>query len=317
MQLDMKLQPALKAKPDALLWSRWKRVLLYALVIGGVAVVISQTPRDFSLTLEQSRPFVHIAALVLSATALWGMALGVRSVARRPGQIAWRMSARLIGWAGLLGSAGAVVGLGLQADGSGLVAAGPARAVELVVPLILAVQAALIFSPDDEAGLEVLLACPRPAAWLLMERVALLGLLYSVVALAGVGFCRLMEPALDVPLTLIRWLPSALLLGGVGVYVTLRSRVAAFGAVIAGLVWFVFAMFGSAFLPGMPTFWPMTLVQPYIWAVNPYLQPGDIPMSDYWLNRLIVAALGVVALMASVRQVGDEERLLLNGRKGK
>ncbi len=316
MQADMEIQ-SLAATTKPRVMRRWKTLALYGLVIGAAALVISRTPRDFSLSPEQVRPTAQVAALVFGLAALWGVLLGLRAVSRRPRQTAWRMSLRLIGWMGVLASAGGIILLGLQDGTGGLVIAGSARAVELVVPLVLAIQAALIFSPADEPGLEVLLACPRPAAWLLLERVALLGLLHGGAAVAGILFCRLVDPVLDVPVAMGRWLPPALLLSGTGVYVTLRSRVAAFGAAIAGMVWFVFVLFGPAFLPGAPTFWPLTLVQPFAWMVNPYLQPGEVPIGDYHLNRLIVITLGVVAFMAAARQVGDEERLLLNGRKTK
>lgn len=313
MQLDLQTRPLGKIP----LRPRLKSLALRALIIGVVALAVSRTPRDFSLTLEQVRPLAQIAALLLGAVAAWGTFSAVRSLAQRPRQVAWGMSVRLVGWIGLVVSAGGVAVLALQDVTNGFIFTGPARAVELIVPVVLAVQAALIFSPSDEPGLEVLVACPRPASWLLLERVALLFLAQSAVALAGVAFCRLVDSALDVPLTLLRWLPPALLLTGLGVLLTLRTQLAAFGAVFAGAVWFTFVFFGAAFLPGAPTFWPMTLLQPFIWMVNPFLQPGDVPTGDYGLNRILVAALGVVLLMLAARYVNDEERLLLNSRKKK
>lgn len=318
MQLDMDIRNDFDRAADGIfLRSRLRTLALYALVVGGAALVLLVTPRDFSLTLEQARPFAQLAAVLFGVASLWGVFIAARSFIRRPRQVAWRLSARLIGWLTLLVSAGGIVVLSSQEASVSIPMAGAARAVEVVVPIVLAVHAALIFSPDDEPGLEVLLACSRPTPWLLLERIAVLFLGQSAVALAGIVLCRLLDPALDVPMTIVRWLPPAILLSGIGVYLTLRSRVAAFGATITGATWFVFVLFGSALLPGAPTFWPMTLLQPFIWAFNPFLQPGDVPSGDYWLNRLIVTALGVGLLMLAAHRMGDEEQLLLNGRKGK
>lgn len=294
-----------------------KTLALYTLVFGGAALILINTPRDFSLSLEQVRPVAQIVAVLLGVVALWGLLNTVRSFAQRPRQVAWRLSVRLAGWWALLVSACGILVLGLQDASVNIPIAGATRAVEIVVPVVLAVQAALIFSPDDEPGLEVLLACSRPTAWLLLERVGVLFVTQGAVALAGVVVCRLIDPTLDIPMTVVRLFPAAVFLTGVGVYLTLRSRVAAFGATIAGLVWFVFVFFGSALLPGSPTFWPMTLIQPFIWAFNPFLQPGDLPSGDYWLNRLVVLALGVALLMLAAHRMKDEEQLLLNGQKGK
>jgi hypothetical protein len=318
MQLDMNVQQDFgRSANEESLRSRLKTLALYALVIAGAALVLSQISRDFSLTLDQTRPFAQIVAVLLVVTALWGLLIAARSFVRRPRQVAWHLSFHLMGWLALLVSATGVVVLSLAEASASVPIAGTARAVEVVVPVVLAVQAALIFSPDDEPGLEVLLACSRPAPWLLLERVAVLFLAQGSVALAGIALCRLLDPTLDVRLMMARWLPPAVLLSGIGVYLTLRSRVAAFGATITGAIWFVFVFFGAALLPGTPTFWPLTLIQPFIWAFNPFLQPGDLPSGDYWLNRLIVTALGVGLLMLAAHWMGDEEQLLLDGHKRK
>lgn len=292
---------------------------LYLAVLAGLIFLISRVPRDFSMTLDETRPLAQGAAVALGGLAAWGLIGAGRAVLRRPRQIAWRVSLRLVGWIGLVASAAGVLVLvsGDNTPPTGMPVAGPLRAVEAVIPLVLAVQAALIFSPDDEPALEVMLACPRPISWLLLERLMVLFLAQAGVALAGVVMSRVLQPELDVPLALARWLPPAFFLAGVGVYVTLRSRVAAFGAAVAGVVWFVFALFGRGLMPGVPTFWPLTLLQPFIWAFNPYLQPEDVLTADYNLNRVIVLSFGVLLLMAAVRYLRDEERVLGGARPAK
>lgn len=296
--------------------SAFKTGVLYLAALAGLVFVISRVPRDFSMTLDETRPLAQGAAMALGGLAAWGLIGAGRAVLRRPRQIAWWVSLRLVGWAGLVASAAGVLVLvsGDNTPPTGLPVAGPLRAVEAIIPLVLAVQAALIFSPDDEPALEVMLACPRPISWLLLERLLVLFAAQAGVALAGVVISRALQPELDVPLALARWLPPAIFLAGVGVYVTLRSRVAAFGATVAGMVWFVFALFGRGLMPGVPTFWPLTLLQPFIWAFNPYLQPEDVPTADYNLNRVIVLSIGVLLLVAAVRWLRDEERVMGGAR---
>ena len=45
---------------------------------------------------------------------------------------------------------------------------------EVVIPLIAGLHAALLFAPDDEPALELLLAAPRPPVYLIYERLAAL-----------------------------------------------------------------------------------------------------------------------------------------------
>jgi hypothetical protein len=185
-----------------------------------------------------------------------------------------------------------------------------ARFIELVVPLIVGVQAAFLFSPDDEPGIEVLMACPRPVSWLLLERLLVLMVLQSAVALTGVAFMSAIGAEGDVWLALVRWFAPSLFLGGLGTYVTIRSRQPAFGACVAGLLWFVFAFLGEALLPYAQTFYPLSLLQPFLWSFHAYLQPGDVSIGDYWLNRALLVALGVVFILLAVRLLRDEERIL-------
>jgi len=133
----------------------------------------------------------------------------------------------------------------------------------------------------------------------------------STIALGGVVLVLLIAPDQNLLLALTRCLPPALLLSGVGAYVTLRSRLAIFGVVIVGLVWFIFGMFGDFFLPGQPMFYPLNYLQPFLWPLNAYLQPGRLPTGDYWLNRIFVLAAGICLIMLAVRQLYDEEHVLL------
>jgi hypothetical protein len=174
-----------------------------------------------------------------------------------------------------------------------------------------------LLSPDDEPGIEVLLACPRRISWVLLERLAFVLGSQTLIALVGVVVSMSMTGERDILVEIARWLPPALFFSGVAVYTTLTSRQPAFSVAITGILWFVFSFVGGVLLPGTPTFWPLNLIQPFIWPVHVYLQPQDLSVSDWWLNRAVVAVVGIGLIVLAVRQLRDEERVLLGGAKAK
>lgn len=269
-------------------------------------------PEPFAISAAAARPAARFAAVGLGGVAVWGCGQVALRGTRRRKQAAWRMSLRLVGWYGMLGSViGTAFLLLAPNDADRMPIAGVLHAVAGVVPLVVGIQAAFLFSPDDEPSLEVLLAAPRPMAWLLLERTIVLLVLHAILATIGTVVSLIIEPNQDVMIAFVRWLSPMLFFSGLGAFTTLRSRQPAFGAAAAGLVWFVFGFMGGALLPGQPTFWPLSLVQPFIWPFHIYLQPDDLMMSDYWLNRLVVGAVGIAFLMLSIRLLHDEERVLL------
>lgn len=106
------------------------------------------------------------------------------------------------------------------------------------------------------------------------------------------------------------WAAPALLLTGAAVYVTLRSRLALFGALLTILMWFVLVFMGDALLPGAPVNEPLHLVHPFLWLFHPYLTPDQVSPTDYLLNRIAVAALGGVLLVLAGRQLSHSEAML-------
>lgn len=270
---------------------------------------------QFTVVVERTRSLAQVVATALVGAALFSLATALNAFRRHPRQMAVGVTLRMVGWLPLLAAAGILAIFLLSATQPGsLPWSERARVIETFIPLILAVQAAIQFSQDDEPALEILLACPRGISWLLLERVGLVLLAQSGIALLGAAFTLAITPDQDFFLTLLRWLPPSLFLTGIAVYATLKSRAAAFGAVVAGLCWFAFAFFGSSFLPGQPILWPLNYIQPFLWPFHPYLQPGDLSAGDYWLNRLVVAAAGIGLLALAVAQLRDEEQVL-SGKK--
>jgi hypothetical protein len=113
----------------------------------------------------------------------------------------------------------------------------------------------------------------------------------------------------------VRWLPPALMLTGIAVYVTQRARVAALGVISAGLIWFGTVFLGDALLPGMPTIAPLDIIQPFLWVVHPFLEPGMLPDGDYALNRFSITLLGLYLILSVLARLEDEEYTLLGSRK--
>ena len=152
------------------------------------------------------------------------------------------------------------------------------------------------------------MACPRPLSWTLLERMLLIAGLHSVVAIIGMLFL----PAEDLPLMIARWVAGGILFAGIGSYATIRSQVMAFGAVVPGMLWIAFFVFGEQLIPveGTFFFYPFNYVMPYLWSINPFLQPHDLSLSDYWLNRALVMLVGMTFLTLTVYNLRDEERIL-------
>ena len=249
--------------------------------------------------------------------AAWALTLllgGVAVVAARnafvtaqayPRQTTWRVTRRLFGWLYVAGSAGivALMLLASTADqGRGMEALTTLRVVESLVPVVIGVQAALMCSLDDEPGLEVLLAAPRPFAWIVLERIGVVLALHGLVAVTGsLAAMAIQHIGIDsLPLMMARWLAPAVFFAGLGLWVTFSARNAAFGACMVIAVW-------SAMVIGFDNLlarWPL------LWPIHVYLQPGGAA-DNYALNRIVIGLLGVFFLVNAVRELRDEERVLL------
>jgi hypothetical protein len=178
----------------------------------------------------------------------------------------------------------------------------PSRLLAAIVPLVAALQAAFLFSPEDEPALEICLTYPRPLTWLILER--------AVLLLAGYGGLMLVGSFVTAPLvgetviiSIARWLPPLVLLVAMAICVTLITRQAVFSVGLTALLWFGMWWVGEGLVGRWAYLWPLTL----------YLQPDTLPrQTDYWLNRafLLLLGLGLLAL-ASTYLVRSEEQILL------
>jgi hypothetical protein len=191
------------------------------------------------------------------------------------------------------------------------------RLVEIIISLSVAVQTVFAFSPDNDLMMEVLLSCPRRVYWVLVERFGIILLPQAVIATFGSLIAIHVTGETDVALTLVRWIPTMMMLTGIGSYVSLRSRSMVFGIAITLLFWFAAAFMGAALLPGYQVIKPLHYLQPFLWPFLPYAVPEDLNSTDYLLNRAVVLLCGINLLMLAVWQLRDEERLLFGTRTQK
>jgi len=268
-----------------------------------------------TLSLADTRPVVNLVLMFLSVVTAgftgYGLLKGWDGI--RP---VWRHSFRLSGWLALATAALVIMLVLLTPEAApestrGMEPFSKMRIVETVIPLAMAVQAALLFAPDDETALELLLACPCPASALLVERYVVILLGQAAVAVVAALATLALGTDEDFLLALLRWIPPALVLSGLALNAAIRSRRAVFGILSVAIIWFVTAFFRQAFLPGQPTFFPLNYLQPWLWSVHIYLQPGDLQTADYLTNRLFVLVVGVILIALAVNYVRDSERLLL------
>lgn len=268
---------------------------------------------QFILGIDVTRPFVRMGAALLAALALVGIGSAGLAFVRDYRRVAWRATLRKMGAIPLALSLVGIILLTLDRNHRVLGAQlGSVSVIQIVIPLVMAIQAAAAFAPDDEPGLEMLLALPRPVAWLIMERLAVAFIAQSGIALIGAAVVLALNPGQDVPILLLGWIPSALFLSGIGIYETLRSRQVLFGVMVAGFLWMVFGLFGDLLLPGGSFPFPFNIIQPFLWAIQVHASPVDLLPADYWLNRLFLTGAGIGLLMLALREVRDTEKLLLN-----
>jgi hypothetical protein len=171
---------------------------------------------------------------------------------------------------------------------------------EVVIPLIVGLHAALLFAPDDEPALELLLAAPRPPVYLIYERLAALiglqgglALMLSVLAVITSSGANLLD-------LVIVWLPPSVCIVGLCLAATLYARRMTFGVLMAIALCVAMAFGREVILPMFPNLWFMIF----------YLDPRPVTADQYLLNRLFLIVVGLVAVGLVLYRMRDEEQLL-------
>lgn len=277
-------------------------------------------PATFILDEDVSRPWarglvVLFIALIAGTTGRAGVnLLRAQPLAQTWRQFTWRYSRRAVGWWPLALSV-LILTMVLTNEETSIANDNLSLAftafgvVATIVPLMAGMQAAMLFSPDDEPGVEVQLSAPRPLTWLVGERLTWILLGQGIIGLIGMFVAREVagvDEALWI--SLARWLVPLITLTGVGLFITLMSRQTAFGVAMTGVLWFALLAFGD----GLVARWP------FLWPIHLYLAPTTFPLADYALNRGVVLLAGLGFFLMALRQLRDEERVLLGtNRRGR
>ncbi len=247
------------------------------------------------------RPALILAG-VMGLVVAWSLARAGRYAFSHPGAFSGRPALRAASWVPATIGAG-LVGLAYLRGQPQFMWVDLPHVLETLLVPIAALQAALLFSPEDEPALEVALAAPRPLAWTVLERLAVMfawqggaAVVLSLIAVNVTG-----EPLTQI---VLRWLPPLLFFTSAALCLTFITRRAIFSVAIISLLWFVLNLLGDAIVARWPFAWPL----------SPYLQPDHV---EYALNRWFVALAGLSLLVWAMTLLRDEERLLLGDKKAK
>jgi hypothetical protein len=285
-----------------------------------IAIVLLTTDildRNYVATLEDTYTVTRIIAALTTLGATWAIINSIRTMQAGVPILRWRISPTLVGMpAGLAFFAVLLAALNATSEYTDSLSQLPmqsaARVVESIIPLAIGVLAAMIFSPPDEPGIEIQLAAPRPIGWIMIERLLPVIAALSLVGCVGVGMQIALFDTLDAPYVLFaRWIAPSIFAAGLGMYVTIRSRNLAFGVTMSAMMWFMTSFFTNLLLPGAIMPFPLNYIQPYVWVINPYLQPEQLPIADFWLNRLCVTSIGMALLTLTLYSLRDSEFVLL------
>jgi hypothetical protein len=176
----------------------------------------------------------------------------------------------------------------------------PETVIVVVLPFVVGFQGAFLFSPADEPMLELLLTYPRSIMWLVLERISVLLVIQSGIALVASFAAVVIDRNTDLLALHARWSPPALLLLAVGLFTTVFTREAAFGAAAVALLYGATAIFGESLLGAAPFLYPL----------HPFLPTGYFDSYDTLLNRLFITSLGITLVTVVLHRVTNEEYIL-------
>lgn len=220
-------------------------------------------------------------------------------------RFAWKMSLRSIVLLMAFVSGALIFALILMDLGDLVLAEASFNGIEVILPLIAGMSAALIFAPDDEPILELMLSSPRPVQWVLYERLLALGLLQLVIGIAGSVVISNQpggEPFLQ---NVIRWFAPTIAIIGVSLWASVWGRRTSYGVLMAIVICTGMAIANDVLLFRFPQ----------LWTIIFYVQPRDLPADQYLVNRLILIGIGVVLTALVFIRLNDTEKLLGTGEK--
>ncbi len=279
--------------------------LIFCVILA--TLIVSQNAFDWLGALQGDvyliRPWAWGAVVVLLAFLVWASLRAARRLTHCP-QISLAASLRALGWLAPVTSAALlVVGLLISAvppEQGLLTGLKPETVIVVVLPFVVGFQGAFLFSPADEPMLELLLTYPRSIMWLVLERISVLLVIQSGIALVASFAAVVIDRNTDLLALHARWSPPALLLLAVGLFTTVFTREAAFGAAAVALLYGATAIFGESLLGAAPFLYPL----------HPFLPTGYFDSYDTLLNRLFITSLGITLVTVVLHRVTNEEYIL-------
>lgn len=220
-------------------------------------------------------------------------------------RFAWKMSVRSTVLLMTFVSAAIVFALVVMDLGDMVLAESSFNGIEVLLPLIAGMSAALIFAPDDEPILELMLTSPRPMKWVLYERLIVLAgmqLLIGVVSSVVMSTQPSGEPIWQ---SIVRWFAPTVAIVGASLFASMWGRRTSYGVLMAIVI-----------CAGMAVANDVLLIRfPELWTIIFYVQPRDLPADQYLINRIILILIGVVLTVLVFYRLRDSEKLLGTGDK--
>lgn len=213
---------------------------------------------------------------------------------------AWKFSFRATGWLLALITGALLFARLMIALANMELAESTFASFEVVIPLIAGLHASLLFAPDDEPALELLLAAPRPPVYLILERLGAMVALQGGLALALSVLAVLLTQGANLFDVINHWLPPSVCIVGLCMAATLFARRMTFGVLAAITLCVGMAIGAEVILPMFPDLWFMVF----------YVNSNILTSEQYLVNRLFLFTAGAVGLALVFYRMNDIENLL-------
>ncbi len=243
-------------------------------------------------------PFVQVGVGLLAVAAVLAVCGHGWKFFQHRFSIAWKMAYRCAGWGAPLLTVVLLGGLYLvKMTRLRDFEASPLTLLTFALAMGAGVQAAQLFSPQEEPALELQLAAPRPVSWLVLER---WGFVVGQQLVCGLLFTLGITVIGGATIEIGHWLASLLFFAGLGVAVSALTRRTAMGVLVVVLVGFLFQAAGDGLVKRIPV----------LWAVHPFLSSTAY---YYEFNRWFLALLGIALVWVVTGWRQNDEQLLFGG----
>ncbi|GAB1421059.1 hypothetical protein MASR2M15_11950 [Anaerolineales bacterium] len=278
------------------------------IVIGSIVNIflmawISDWGRALTSDLFMLQPLAYLLAFLLGGTSLFYLIYLARALSYFDGKFLWQDHLKQVGiWLPLLCLVclwSLLLAVLLKADWE-FIASLPVQYILIgTITLFAGLHSALLFSPDDEPIIELLLSFPYALSKLIAGRFLIMLIIYLLLGLISQ---LLILPQLTITFleALSLWIPELILFSAIGLLITIMTRKSIFGVGMVLILWAAFFLNGSAILGNAP------------YLYNIYFFPLDIwPQPElFFINRLTVFLLGSFCFTWALSFLSREESVL-------